>query len=80
MQPLDSISWTGVTPIIQELPAVWDERRAPLFERLTLETLRRVPAFGRTQNYAATRYSWTRPPNRSARWTRSTLVNVRKVE
>ena len=33
MQPLDSTSRTGITPIIEELQPVWDPLRLPLFMR-----------------------------------------------
>ena len=81
MQVLDSTSWAGIIPIIQELPPVRDRREVPQPSIGHAPNRAQVPAFPqRTLHYAATRYSWTRPPSRSARWSPSALVNSPKVE
>jgi hypothetical protein len=70
----------GINPIIQELKRVLRPAgKDQTFKSVRRETVPR-PTRGRNANYAATRYSWSRPPSRSARWTPSTLLKSRKVE
>jgi hypothetical protein len=40
VQPLDSTSWAGIIPIIEELPPVRDRRGVPSIQSLTRQTVR----------------------------------------
>jgi len=74
-------AWTGIIPIIKELPVRPGPAESDQHPNRSHARPCQGPRVrGTNANYAATRYSWTRPPSRSARWAPSSLVNFRKVE